>query len=189
MAGIYLHIPYCEKKCIYCDFYSIENHSSMQNFLSALRKEIVLYAEQYSKQEAVETIFFGGGTPSLLAPSTLESILSTLQKYFRVMPDAEITLETNPGTVDEEKLRAYRSLGVNRLSIGIQSFHDDELKFLSRIHTAKEAEACVRNAYRAGFENASVDLIFALPGQTLGRWKDNLSRVLALQPKHISAYS
>lgn len=161
----------------------------MENFLSALQKEIVLYAERYSEREAVETIFFGGGTPSLLPPSTLENILSTVQKNFHVVPDAEITVETNPGTVDENKLRAFRSLGINRLSIGIQSFHDDELKFLSRIHTAEDAEACVRNAYCAGFENVSVDLIFALPGQTLERWKENLTRTLALQPKHISAYS
>ncbi len=161
----------------------------MQNFLSALEKEIMVYAEHYSAKETVETIFFGGGTPSLLAPSIIENILSAVQKHFRITPDAEITIETNPGTVDLEKLRAYRSLGVNRLSIGIQSFHDDELKFLSRIHTADEARECVRNAYRAGFENVSVDLIFALPGQTLERWNRNLTEALALQPKHISAYS
>ncbi len=161
----------------------------MDDFLSALKKEIVLYAEHYSAKEPVETIFFGGGTPSLLSPSTMENILSTLRKHFQITHNAEITVETNPGTVDLEKLRAYRSLGVNRLSIGIQSFHDDELKFLSRIHTAGEAEECVRNAYRAEFENVSVDLIFSLPGQTLDRWKNNLTRALMLQPKHISAYS
>ncbi len=189
MASLYLHIPYCEKKCIYCDFYSIDNMSSIEQFLDALEKELTMYAEQYSSRESFETIFFGGGTPSLLPPSTLERILKALHSHYRIDSGAEITVETNPGTVDAEKLRGYRSLGVNRLSIGIQSFHPDELKFLSRIHTADEATACVENAYRAGFDNVSVDLIFSLPGQTLERWKENLRRAIALQPKHISAYS
>ncbi len=189
MASLYLHIPYCEKKCVYCDFYSIENMSSMEHFLDALEREIAMYAEQYSSRESFETIFFGGGTPSLLPPSTLERILKALHSHYRIDSGAEITVETNPGTADVEKLRGYRSLGVNRLSIGIQSFHEDELKFLSRIHTADEASVCVENAYLAGFENVSVDLIFSLPNQTLERWKENLRRAIALQPKHLSAYS
>ncbi|HTY11942.1 MAG TPA: radical SAM family heme chaperone HemW [Bacteroidota bacterium] len=189
MGSLYLHIPYCEKKCLYCDFYSIENMESMERFLGALEKEITEAGAEYAGKESFETIFFGGGTPSLLAPSALERILLRLHSSFRIDPDAEVTVETNPGTADLEKLRAYRSLGVNRLSIGIQSFHPDELKFLSRIHTAGEAADCVENAYRAGFENLNVDLIFSLPKQTLDRWKENLQRAAALQPKHISAYS
>ncbi|MGA7161341.1 MAG: radical SAM family heme chaperone HemW [Bacteroidota bacterium] len=189
MASLYLHIPYCEKKCVYCDFYSIENMNSMEQFLAALEGEIAMYSEQYSPRESFETIFFGGGTPSLLSPPTLERILNTLHSHYRIDSGAEITVETNPGTVDVEKLRGYRSIGVNRLSIGIQSFHEDELKFLSRIHTAGEANACVENAYRAGFENVSVDLIFSLPTQTLERWKENIRLAVALQPKHLSAYS
>jgi len=161
----------------------------MEQFLDALEKEIAMYAEQYSSRESFETIFFGGGTPSLLPPSTLERILNALHSHYRIDSGAEITVETNPGTVDAEKLRGYRSLGVNRLSIGIQSFDPSELKFLSRIHTADEATACVENAYRAGFDNVSVDLIFSLPNQTLERWKENIRRAIALQPKHISAYS
>ena len=189
MASLYLHIPYCEKKCVYCDFYSIEDMDSMELFLRALEKEIAMYAGQYSSRESFETVFFGGGTPSLLSPSTLERILNALRFHYRIDSGAEITVETNPGTVDVEKLRAYRSLGVNRLSIGIQSFHPDELKFLSRIHTADEATACVENAYRAGFDNVSVDLIFSLPNQTFERWKESLRHAIALQPKHLSAYS
>ena len=189
MSSLYLHIPYCEKKCIYCDFYSIENMGSMELFLGALEREIGIYAKRYAPLSTFETIFFGGGTPSLLPPSTLENILNTLRSKFRITDDAEITVETNPGTVTLEKLRAYRAMGVNRLSIGIQSFHPDELQFLSRIHSADEAVACVENAHRAGFDNIGVDLIFSLPNQTPERWKENLRRAISLGPKHISAYS
>jgi oxygen-independent coproporphyrinogen-3 oxidase len=163
--------------------------NSMEQFLAALEKEIAMYADRFAGDNIIETIFFGGGTPSLLPPSTLERILNALQSRYQIHPSAEITVETNPGTVDIEKLRGYRSLGVNRLSIGIQSFHPDDLSFLSRIHTADEAVECVENAHHAGFENISVDLIFSLPNQTLERWKENLRRTIALQPKHISAYS
>ena len=189
MASLYLHIPYCEKKCIYCDFYSIENMNSMEQFLTALEKEIRMYAGRFSQGDAVDTIFFGGGTPSLLPPSTMGRILTALRSNYPIRTDAEITVETNPGTVDVERLRGYRSLGVNRLSIGIQSLHPHELAFLSRIHTSEEAVQCVENAYRAGFENVSVDLIFSLPNQTLEQWNENLRRAIALEPKHISAYS
>jgi len=189
MASLYLHIPYCEKKCIYCDFYSIENMNSMEQFLTALEKEIRMYAGRFSQGDAVDTIFFGGGTPSLLPPSTMGRILTALRSNYQIRTDAEITVETNPGTVDVERLRGYRSLGVNRLSIGIQSFHPHELAFLSRIHSSEEAVQCVENAYRAGFENVSVDLIFSLPNQTLEQWNENLRRAIALEPKHISAYS
>ncbi len=189
MASLYLHIPYCEKKCVYCDFYSIENMKTMDLFLNALEKEIAMAAVGYSGRESFESIFFGGGTPSLLPPSALERILSAIHSHFRIDPGAEITVETNPGTADADKLREYRLLGVNRLSIGIQSFHSDELNFLSRIHTSGEAIACVENANLAGFDNVSVDLIFSLPNQTLERWKENLRRAIALRPKHISAYS
>lgn len=189
MASLYVHIPFCEKKCIYCDFYSIENMSSMERFLHSLDTEIRMYADQYSPRETFETIFFGGGTPSLLLPSKLEEILTTIHSRYRIDPGAEITVETNPGTVDVDKLRAYKSVGVNRLSIGIQSFDKTELTFLSRIHDADEARACVENGYRAGFENIGVDLMFSLPHQTKERWTENLRSAFALKPKHISAYS
>jgi len=157
-------------------------------FLQSLETEISLYAERYASYETFETIFLGGGTPSLLPPSTLARLLDVLRTRFRVENDAEITVETNPGTVDAAKLRAYRDLGVNRLSIGIQSFHEEELRFLSRIHTAGEARRCVIDAYEAGFDNVSVDLIFALPQQTPALWRENMEEGLALRPKHVSAY-
>jgi oxygen-independent coproporphyrinogen-3 oxidase len=136
-----------------------------------------------------DTLFFGGGTPSLLAPSQLERVMRSLRSAFAIGDDAEVTLETNPGTVSLEKLRDYRSLGVNRLSIGIQSFDESELRFLGRIHDAGEAARCVGLAREAGFRNVSIDLIYSLPGQTAGEWERTLSKALALRPDHISAYS
>ena len=188
MPSLYIHIPFCEKKCLYCDFYSIENLSPMEEFLSALHREIDLY-RAYGEGVTFETIFFGGGTPSLLEPGTLGAIMAHLRSTFTIEGNAEVTVETNPGTVTLEKLRAYRSLGVNRLSIGVQSFYDDELRFLSRIHSADQAVHCVDYARTAGFENISIDLIFSIPGQSLARWQGNLTQSLVLNPEHISAYS
>lgn len=188
MAGLYLHIPFCDHKCIYCDFYSIENLAQVDAFLIALEEEISMYAE-FGRRRRFETIFFGGGTPSLLTPSQIENILSRLHAVFPIDTGAEITVETNPGTVDATKLAGYRAAGVNRLSIGIQSFHDDELRFLTRIHSAEQAKQCVRAAQRVGFANINIDLIFALPNQTLPRWQSNLRQALELEPQHLSAYS
>lgn len=188
MAGLYLHIPFCDHKCIYCDFYSIENLSRMQSFVDALGREIELYG-RYGQEEVFETVFFGGGTPSLLSPEQLGKILSQLRSTFSIAPDAEVTVETNPGTVDAGKLAAFRALGVNRLSVGIQSFWDDDLRFLTRIHSADEARRCVLDARRTGFANINIDLIFSLPNQTPPRWRFNLGQALELEPTHISAYS
>ncbi|NUN69475.1 MAG: radical SAM family heme chaperone HemW [Bacteroidetes bacterium] len=189
MASLYLHIPFCEHKCVYCDFYSIENMSSMDRFLAALEREIELRAHRLPAGESIETIFFGGGTPSLLSASQFDRIFSLIHKHFCVTADAEITCESNPGTVELGKLREFRAAGFNRISFGIQSFHDDDLKFLTRIHTAAEAERAVGAAQTAGFDNVSCDLIFALPGQTPERWQENLRRAVALGPHHISAYA
>jgi oxygen-independent coproporphyrinogen-3 oxidase len=188
VAGLYIHIPFCEHKCNYCDFYSLESLESVSRFLTALDREIEHYAA-YGTEEKIDTVYFGGGTPSILSPSDIECILRKLHDLFVIRPDAEITLETNPGTVTEEKLRSFRALGINRISIGIQSFHDEELKFLTRIHSSAEAKRCVDLAYRVGLENVGIDLIFALPGQTMGLWEDNLGQAIALNPHHISAYS
>jgi oxygen-independent coproporphyrinogen-3 oxidase len=188
MRSLYLHIPFCEKKCLYCDFYSIENRSQTGRFLDALALEVARGGELHAGAE-VETVFFGGGTPSLLTPEELGALLDVLRGSFRLSPGAEVTVETNPGTVTPDTLREYRRRGVNRLSIGIQSFHPDELRFLDRIHDPAQAEACVRSAREAGFENISIDLIFALPGQPLQRWQETLTRAVALGPEHISAYS
>ena len=196
MASLYLHIPFCEHKCIYCDFYSIAptgsgetQTSQIDGFLNALETEIRMRAEEPRFHETIETIFFGGGTPSLLHPSEIEKILNLLASRFPVHANAEITLETNPGTVDKQKLKSFHSAGINRISMGIQSFHDDDLKFLTRIHTASEAKQCVLDSYAAGFKNVSFDLIFSLPHQSLQRWKSILDQAMELQPAHISCYS
>ena len=196
MASLYLHIPFCEHKCIYCDFYSIapreteENYDALvQRFLTALSQEIDLRVREEAFQSRYETIFFGGGTPSLLSPGAIESILNHLYRKFSISDNAEITLETNPGTVDAPKLADFKSAGVNRISFGIQSFHEDDLKFLTRIHNADQAAANIRNAFDVGFDNVSFDLIFALPGQTPQRWNSNLTLATELEPTHISCYS
>jgi oxygen-independent coproporphyrinogen-3 oxidase len=196
LASLYFHIPFCEHKCIYCDFYSIapreteENYENLvQRFLTALDREISLRGQDATFQSTYETIFFGGGTPSLLSPAAIASILNQLSRSFSISDNAEVTLETNPGTVDLKKLRDFKSAGINRMSFGIQSFHEKDLKFLTRIHSADQARENVRNAFKAGFDNVSFDLIFALPGQTLELWNSNLLQALELDPTHISCYS
>jgi oxygen-independent coproporphyrinogen-3 oxidase len=188
LTSLYVHIPFCERKCLYCDFYSVEESELMEDFLGALAREISLRRTE-TGQVTFETLFFGGGTPSLLAPRQIEPILSRLHAAFRIAPNAEVTLETNPGTVTEETLRAYRSLGVNRLSVGIQSFQDAELKLLGRIHNRAEAFRCLDLARRVGFDNLGLDLIYSVPGQTAAQWEDNLATAARLAPQHIAAYS
>ncbi len=188
VASLYLHIPFCEHKCIYCDFYSIETLDPLETFLRSLHREIDLQ-RGYGTRERFTTIFFGGGTPSLLTPAQLGDILSHLHRNFRIEPEAEITMEANPGTVNRESLRAYQQLGINRISFGVQSFFDDDLAFLTRIHTSASAREAVHLAQDTGYENVSIDLIFALPRQTMARWEENLRQAVALQPTHISAYS
>ena len=188
MASLYVHIPFCQRKCVYCDFYSIETVALMDGFLDALEREIVLAAPR-GGGATFGTLFFGGGTPSLLSVAQLGRVMSALRGAFAISRNAEITLETNPGTVSLETLRGYRSLGVNRLSIGIQSFNEDELRFLGRIHDAPQAERCVGLAREAGFSNVSIDLIYSLPGQTPAQWDATLARAIGLRPDHVSAYS
>jgi oxygen-independent coproporphyrinogen-3 oxidase len=186
-ASLYVHIPFCERKCIYCDFYSIETLAPMEQFLSALVREIDSYAG-FAAGVTFQTLFFGGGTPSLLSPAQLRTVIDAVHSAFDIRPDAEVTVETNPGTVDPGKLAAFREAGVNRLSIGVQSFDDAELRFLGRIHNAEEAGRCIGLARDAGFDNLSMDLIYALPGQTIEQWERTLRHALALQPDHLSAY-
>jgi oxygen-independent coproporphyrinogen-3 oxidase len=187
--AIYIHIPFCDHKCIYCDFYSIITSDNISSFLQSLKKEIKYYAESYSSDRVITSIFFGGGTPSLMQPEYLQEIISSLAENYNVSADAEITMETNPGTVDKEKLRKFKSSGINRISIGVQSFIDDELKFLTRIHDSSTAVKTLHNAADAGFENISLDLIFNLPGQTKQMWLSNLKQAIQLPITHISAYS
>lgn len=188
MASIYIHIPFCEKKCNYCDFFSIEDNSSYDLFLEALLKEIEINSEKYNS-EIIETIFFGGGTPTLLKTNDFEKILNLISKKFQVSKNAEITTEANPGTVDFEKLKSYRLIGINRISFGAQSFIPEELKFLNRIHSVEEISDAVSLSRKAGFENLNLDLIFALPNQTIENWRYNLNCAIELNPNHVSAYN
>ena len=188
-TAIYIHIPFCDHKCIYCDFYSIIKTQSKEDYLIALEKEIKHFAVHFSKDRIVSSIFFGGGTPSYMSAEYINSIINILSKNFNLKKNAEITLETNPGTVTKKKLQDFLSAGINRFSIGIQSFDDDELKFLTRIHNSGEAVKTVEQIYSAGCENISIDLIFNLPGQTKAAWQNNLTTAVSLPIKHISAYS
>lgn len=188
-SALYVHIPFCDHKCIYCDFYSIITTDNIRPFLVSIKKEIKYYSDLYSKDRIYTSIFFGGGTPSLMEPEYLGEIIDSLKANYSISEDVEITMETNPGTVDKKKLRSFREIGINRISIGIQSFDEYELKFLTRIHDKKTAIKTVNNAKEAGFDNISVDLIFNLPGQTKEKWKRNLGTALTLPIKHLSAYS
>jgi len=187
--GIYLHIPFCEQKCGYCDFYSITDLGSMDAFVSALVKEIESTADTIPGEIIFDTIYFGGGTPSLLELRHLEAILAALRRSFSFAADTEITLEANPGTVLESRLQAYRTLGINRLSLGVQSFNDRDLKFLGRIHDAQTARRAIDQARAAGFDNLNLDLIHSLPYQTLKQWQKNLETALGYQPEHLSTYN
>ncbi|MBI4811220.1 MAG: radical SAM family heme chaperone HemW, partial [Ignavibacteriales bacterium] len=188
MASIYLHIPFCERKCIYCDFYSIENQQLCNNFLNAVHREIDHYID-FTQRDSIETIYIGGGTPSLLTAQDMKKILVHLIQLFSIRSDSEITIEVNPGTVDKEKLTAYLDMGINRLSIGVQSFQQDDLQFLTRIHTVDQAIQTIRSAKEVGFKNISIDLIYAIPNQTLSSWKENIEHAITFEPQHISAYS
>lgn len=186
---LYLHIPFCVRKCNYCDFFSASGTEEEQAaYVSAVIQEIQSYQELSGEYE-VQTIFLGGGTPSLLTPEQIEQIFNAIYHTFSVNENAEITMEMNPGTVDIEKLRAMKAAGVNRLSIGLQSAQNEELKMLGRIHTYEEFLETWKLVEQAGFKNRNIDLMSALPGQTIESYEDTLSKVLALEPEHISAYS
>jgi len=188
--GLYIHIPFCVRKCNYCDFLSFPaEETTKKRYVDALCKEIESYKE-VTKEYRLATIYFGGGTPSVLDVSLIEQILSAVQKNFTIdMAAAEVTLEVNPGTASREKLKQYRELGINRLSIGVQSAKEKELVLLGRIHSFEDAKQTVLWAREAGFENISLDLISALPGQSFEDYKENVEAILALCPEHISSYS
>ena len=187
--SLYIHIPFCVRKCNYCDFLSAPcEEETKQKYVDALCREIAQKAENF-KNKKVDTIFFGGGTPSILSAEQITKIMSLIRTEFQVLSDAEISIEMNPGTVDREKLETYKKLGVNRLSIGLQSADDEELKILGRIHTWETFLHTWEMVREVGFTNVNVDLMSALPGQTLESYKETLRKVLALRPEHISAYS
>lgn len=187
MQGIYLHIPFCERKCTYCDFYSIESTGLIDTFVDRLLREITIRGRV--TERPATSVFFGGGTPSLLRPDHLARIVKALHDVHTIADDAEWTMECNPGTVSLESLTAYRSLGIDRLSFGVQSFVPEELAFLHRIHSPEQADEAMFLARAAGFTNVNMDLMFALPPQTPESLELSLSRMLALKPDHISAYS
>lgn len=187
--GVYIHIPFCVQKCAYCDFLSAPAPGQRRKeYVTALKREMISEADRYDGYE-VQTVFFGGGTPSLLEAKETAEILECLGKYYQIDPAAEITIEMNPGTVDRDKLLQWKKCGINRLSIGLQSAEDTELKLLGRIHTYEDFLQTYRQAREAGFANINIDLMSALPGQDMKSWMRTLEKVASLQPEHISAYS
>ncbi|GFE61722.1 radical SAM family heme chaperone HemW [Geobacter sp. AOG2] len=186
---LYLHIPFCRRKCPYCAFVSQESASAdLDGYAETLLAEMGLAAQAFRAERPLASVYFGGGTPSLLDPSHIARILERASDLFGLGQGAEITLEANPGTVDQKRLAAFRSAGVNRLSLGVQSFADPMLAALGRIHSAAEAGEAFRAARTAGFDNIGIDLIHALPGQTLPLWRTELEQALALGPEHLSVY-
>lgn len=188
MAGIYLHIPFCKKACHYCDFHFSTNTKISTELVHALKGELLLQ-KHYLNHEKVETIYFGGGTPSLLPTADLDTVLSTIRQHFVLDSSAEVTLEANPDDLNEEKLAELKAIGINRLSIGIQSFDDGILKFLNRAHDSTMATKSVEEARALGFNNISIDLIYAIPGQDLNLWNKNIAKAIELDTEHISAYA
>ncbi len=188
MAGIYIHIPFCKQACHYCDFHFSTSLTYKNELLQALIAEINLQ-KHFLGGESIETIYFGGGTPSLLSGDEINIIIGTITGCHTVSTDAEITLEANPDDLGVEKLKALKQTPINRFSIGIQSFFDDDLAWMNRVHRANEAETSVKRAQDAGFENITVDLIYGYPLLTSEKWKANIDKVFDLQVPHISAYS
>ena len=187
--SLYIHIPFCVKKCHYCDFLSAPcEENTKQEYVNVLCEEIVQRAKDFKDKE-VDTVFFGGGTPSVLTGEQMTQIMTTIKDSFAVLLDAEISMEMNPGTVDAEKLRTYKELGINRISIGLQSANNEELKVLGRIHMWEDFLKTWQMVRNTGFTNVNIDLMSALPGQTMESYEDTLQKVLDLNPEHISAYS
>jgi len=189
MASLYLHIPFCKQRCIYCDFYFVTTHRSTRPFIDALLTEITLQGQVHGQKEVIETIYFGGGTPSQLSTEEIHQILKAIQSHFDVSGVEEISFELNPDDVDVNYLKDLRKTGVNRLSIGIQSFSESDLQWMNRAHTSGQAMDIVDQSRQAGFANFSIDLIFGLPTQTLAQWDDTLKHVQNIKPPHISTYS
>ena len=188
MAGIYIHIPFCKQRCSYCAFYSTTLYNIRDKYVDALCKELIARKE-YAGNKTIETIYFGGGTPSTLTMEQLQRICDTIYATYAVLKTAEITIECNPDDLTPEFLEQLKMLPFNRISMGIQSFNDTQLKHLGRRHDADKARQAVRNAREAGYGNISIDLIFALPGSTIEEWEQDLESAIALQPNHISAYN
>lgn len=186
---IYVHIPFCAKKCAYCDFLSFPGNMRMRREYTDKLLEEIRIQSSFVREYQVDTIFLGGGTPSVLDVTDITAIMGTLKEHYDIAPDAEITIEVNPGTVKMEGLVAYREAGINRVSMGLQSADDTELRYLGRIHTYDEFLKSFQRVRMAGFTNVNVDLISAIPGQTPESWRNTLKKTAMLKPEHISAYS
>jgi len=188
LASIYIHIPYCKQKCTYCNFHFRTAQNDKIEMLKSIKKEIEL-RKFYLNGATISSIYFGGGTPSILNKEEIESIIQTIYHHFTIDINAEITLECNPDDLDKKMLTDLKEIGINRLSIGIQSFDDDDLKFMNRSHNAKEALECIHLAKEAEFNNITIDLIYGLPNQSNEKWKQNLKQMLDLNIQHFSAYA
>ena len=187
MAGIYIHIPFCKRRCIYCDFFSTTQSEKKSAYVHALCRELEM-RKDYLEGEDIETIYLGGGTPSQLSREELEEIFTYIYKVYPIRPDAEITLEANPDDLTPEYVAMLRQLPINRISMGIQTFQEETLKLLHRRHTAVQAIEAFRRCREAGFQNISIDLMYGLPGETLDTWIADLQQAINLRPEHISAY-
>ena len=185
IPGLYIHIPFCLTKCHYCNFYSVTSASLIPRFLAVLFQEMERVHDQWGP---FDTVYIGGGTPSVLTLKQLESVFLQIQKKFVLLPDTEVTLEVNPGDISPSFLRGLRGIGVNRLNIGVQSFDQGTLDLLGRRHSAEQAISAIANSREAGFQNIGLDLIYAVPGQDLGAWRETLNQALAFSPEHLSCY-
>jgi oxygen-independent coproporphyrinogen III oxidase len=188
VAGIYIHIPFCKQACHYCDFHFSTQPALQNDFAGALLKEIRLRVP-YLQNEPVDTIYFGGGTPSLLPAGTIREILESIKRYYRIGDHPEITLESNPDDMEPGILKQWKEMGINRLSIGIQSFFAEDLRWMNRAHTSEQAFYAVEAARSAGFDNFSLDLIYGSPGLTDEKWSKNLQTAISLNPAHLSCYA
>lgn len=187
MAGLYIHVPFCARRCVYCDFYSNTDRALVAPYIEALILEMEL-REDYLNGEAIETIYLGGGTPSLLREADLDRLFKAIDRLYGLGDAKEITIEGNPDDLHPDYVAQLKHLPINRISMGIQSFHDDDLRLLNRRHSAQQAIEAVVNCVKAGLENISIDLIYGLPGQTPERWAKNLDTAISLQVPHLSAY-
>ena len=188
MSGIYIHIPFCKRKCHYCNFYSLASTKYRERFLESLREEIYI-RRNYLADSQIDSIYFGGGTPSILNIEEVKSILEDIKKLFHISKEVEITIEANPDDIQLQLLQEYLNIGINRISIGVQSFYDDDLQYLNRIHSASRAEEAVILAKDSGFANISIDLIYGIPTLSQERWIQNLEKAFLFDVQHISAYS
>jgi oxygen-independent coproporphyrinogen-3 oxidase len=183
--GLYIHIPFCLSKCPYCDFYSSTSLSPLRRFLDALFKEMTMYRNDF---RSFDTVYIGGGTPSLLRPRQLENILVRIRENFKLIWNTEITIETNPADLNQSFLESMRETGINRVNIGIQSFDQEVLRFLGRRHSVQQAILAIEASRKVGFHNIGLDLIYGIPGQTLHSWTDTLEQAVAFAPEHLSCY-